>query len=294
MLTGESNAKLIETYQTPFLDEDGWFAISGGPLGHVFEWESATGADRDFSPPTWTGIVTGKSIVMTTTGNLLKNVRYEFIIDPDIEDMEGNQLGDELEVTMTSPSWPNYMSPRTIRSELWSIFDTINLDFVHELVWKHQVDAYRLAGAPANQQLDGGKKQGGKYLRDYVRSAAVLDILNDLMSQKMILAGQTKTLGDFSVSYHPSAGLQKPYRMQSLEKIFEKARKALAYGSSIARVFVKGWNSSLDRANFRTRLWKNQNTASNNVQSSSSIGWPAANSASERARKIPGNNDLWS
>lgn len=286
--------------QAPFLDEQGWIARSGvATTGNwYFEWDKSawSGEAGDFfALPTWAITTSGKVVTLSATGqnytgNTFKNVRYEVNVDDLVTDTSGNYLNKDVTIHFTSMSWPNYVTPKTIRNEVYTIFDSLNLDFVHELVWKKMIEAFRLVGGNKNQFTSNGF-----YIRKYVTYGVTLDIVRDLFINKAILAGISKTLGDFIITYHPTAGdISKNNVINAIEKKFKQAERAINYRAHTARVFMRGVNSGLDPINFRTRLWKNPGEDYNNDGLPQASNWPVANTTSERWAKIPGNSDEWS
>lgn len=280
--------------QLPFLDEIGWFAKPiTGALGvptsdPAFEWEMTTG----LNPPTWTMYQSGSSVffnVREVEANQLKNVNFEITISEDVTDTTGNYLVNDYVIRFTSPSYPSYISPRTIMNEIPSVFDQLRLDYVHQLIWKHSIDAYKLAGW-WREQFTGM----GRHLQNYVKYSTALDILNDLMAQKTIMAGITKVLGDMTISYHPRAGsLTNSPILDKYKDLINRAEKAIAFRSHTARVFIRGWNSDLEPVNYRTRLWKNPSTEAGSGELGVS-DYPVNNTSEQRASILPGPDDSWS
>jgi len=277
----------------PFLDEDGWLANSGSSTnGYVFEWDRGawtSEAGSFFGPPTWTIVTSGTTVTLTSSKEAFRNAIYEVTIAENLEDTLGNKLDNEYISTFTSLSYPSLLTPRSIRYEINTVFDLLNLDFVQQLLWKWSIEAFRLVGFNKSQL-----SSGGVYIRRFIRYGTIIDIMSDLYLSKSIYAGVTKTLGDFTVSYHPDAAkLGKEHILNRYISQFEGARRAIMYGAGSARIFIKGLESPLDRANFRTRLWKNPYVGSSD-QASFSTYLPAANTYIEKQSRLPGNDDLWS
>lgn len=290
----------ITLSQLPFLDEQGWIARSGvvseGSWHYQWNQGSYTGESADFfTLPDWAITTSGKTVTLSkvnqNTGvDTFRNIRYELDINTNVVDTSGNYLNQDTNIIFTSKSWPNYITPNTIRNEVYTIFNSLNLDFVHELVWKKMIEAYRLVGFNSSQF-----RSNGPYIKKYVTYGVTLDILNDLYINKSILAGMTKTLGDFTISYHPLAGdISKDNVIKSIQKKFDVAERAINYMPHTARVFIKGWASESDPPNFRTRLWKDPAQSNNSSSSTYSSSDPVANSSEERGAKLPGQDDLWS
>lgn len=285
----------INLYQGSFLDEPGWIARSG-TNGWAFEWNTSSWSSESadfFTLPTWDISTSGKYVTLTATGvnytgNTFRNIKYELDITDQVMETGGSYLRDPTTIYFTSQSYPNYVTPRAIRGEIYSVFEDLNLDFVHEITWKSMIEAYKLSGY-ADSQLTSK----GIYLRRYVTCSVVLDIMKDMFLNKARYAGIMKTLGDFIVEYHPQAGdIGKNSVLKSLEEKLKAAERAINYKASTARIFIKGW--TVDSPNLRNRLWKNPNVLSNTDGNPLASDWPVANTAEERKAKLPGQYDSWS
>lgn len=290
--SGEVASK-VTLYQRPFLDEDGWQAATGSYGGYLFAWESGsasgtyTAAHWDF--PTWTvtGNATGTVMYLSTTGQTLANTLFEIYVDDTMTDTSGNVIESDYQVIFTSHSYPDTITPRTIRNEMFSVFDTLNLEFVHQVVWKWMIDAYRIGGF-LRTRIDSN----GPYLRRYVICGAVMDIMESIWAEKALMAGVTKTLGDFTVSYHPSAGdLSKNGVYKKSMDCLEKAKRAIRNHG--IQWFVKGWNSN-EPINYRMRLWKNPRVSLNYDGRPRPSSYPVANTIDQRDAKLPGADNSWS
>lgn len=282
----------IDIYQRPFMDEIGWQAATGDYTGTVFAWESGSysgthdGSHWDF--PTWnvTGAATGTTVTFVRTGQLMANTAFEIYVHDDIADTSGNTIVADYSSIFTSFSYPNYITPRTVRNEMFSVFDTLNLEFVHQVVWKWMVNAYRVAGFFDNFN------SRGPYVRQYVTCGSIIDILEALWAEKSLMAGVTKTLGDFTVAYHPNAGdLSKNGIYNRAEQKLDVAKRAIRNHGMLWT--IKGWNSN-EPINFRMRLWKNPRVTMNYDGHPRPSNSPVANTTSQRDAKLPGADDAWS
>lgn len=273
----------IVVYQRPFLDEAGWFAqLSSG--SYTFEWENSTGSTWDL--PTFTITSTGTTVTLTASTGLFYNTLVEVVIPSTLQDYTGNLIEEEVSVLFTTHSYPNYVTPRLIRNEIFSIFEDLNLEYVHQVVWKWMVNAFRVIGHRNNF----GSK--GAYIRDYVKYGSIMDIMQSLWLEKSLSAGVMKTLGDFIVEYHPSAGdLNKNGIYTAAKEKFDKAFRAIA--PQTLRAFIKGWNAGNEPLNYRYRLWKNPRILYNNIGFSIPYDGPADNTAIQRDGKLPGAYNSW-
>ena len=292
-----ANLGLIQLYQREFLDEVGFFAKTGNSfVGNAFEWDTSKWAGESstfFNEPSWSVSATGKVVTFTTSNERAKNTAYEVVIPEDFAATGASTFEIEKEVTFTSDSYPSYVTPRSIRNEVFSVFDTLAYDYVHQLIWRHSIDAWRCAGRMGGS-LDGGVSGGGGYIRRYVKSGTVRDIIYDATLQKGLLAGTSKSLGDMQIRYHSNAGNAQIAKLNSVISDFDRAKRAICYGASQARVFIKGWASNLDPLNIRQRLWKHpgKNYQRDGTKSDSFL--PVSNTRRNRAETLPGQGDLWS
>lgn len=280
----------VTVYQRPFLDEDGWFGYPTGD-SYSLEWQGALDASY-FVTPTWvvTGSATGSIIRLTTTGTVLANTMFEIEVSEYLTDKSGNATNETYSSVFTSHSYPNYVTPRLVRNELFSIYTTLNQEFVHQVVWKWMVNAYRIIG---NTATNFSSK--GAYLRDYVKYGAIMDIMQSLWIEKSMNAGIMKTLGDFIVEYDPKAGnLESDGVYKRSKERFEKAYNAIRYLSTQFTSFIKGWNDVTSPANFRTRLWKNPRVTTNGYPFVLPDSYPVHNTRAQRDSILPGAGDDWS
>jgi hypothetical protein len=291
--------------QVPFLDEDGWIArANSGSTDDpfIFAWDASefpsTAVSGFHTPPNWGFLISGSTVrlnIAEASGNAYRNIRYELTVTEDLYDQTGNYLTRDEFITFTSKSYPDYVTPRTIRNEVNSVFDSLNLDFVHELVWKYSVDAFRLAGMSKNQFTDNSK--GHREMKNYVKASTALAIMRDLFMTKTVMAGITKTLGDMTIAYHPNAGnadMTKHPILKHYTDLLKRAERAIAFRTHIGRPFIRGWASDLEPSNYRQRLWKNPTTSRNNSGFVQASNLPVSNTRGQRAGKLPGVNDLWS
>lgn len=278
--------------QYPFLDEVGWYTKTGSSSNNILQWDQGSWSSFGtgfFNEPTWTLSSSGPYVYITTSEQILGNTRFEIDILDTLEDTAGNNILDDSKIIFTSYSYPNFITPRTIRAEVPSIFDSLNLDFVHELIWRKSIEVYRIVGY--NTATFNSRGAG---IRDFVKYGTLIDIINDLMLVNSLLAGQTKTLGDFTISYHPSAGsLNKNAVIGKYEELYKRARRILNWTPQAGRVFIKGFNSLLDPPTFRKRLWKNPRLL-NSSPYRDDRDLPMANSSEDRDYKLPGIDDFWS
>ena len=271
----------IEIFQRPFLDEEGWLAQTGS-FGTGLEWDQGP-----FTVPVW-GVdssTTGGIVTLTTTGVTYLNCAYEVVCGSDMISSTGDDLDSNYSVSFTSESYPKYVTPITVRNEMFQIYDTLNLEFLHQVVWKWMIDGFRISGANTTQFTLQSK---GKYIKDYAKYGSVMDVMESLFMKKSLLAGTSKTLGDFTVSYHPTAGdLGKNSVYTQMKAKFDRARRAISYQTHSMRVFIKGWNSGLDPINFKNRLWKNPDVVKNYDGQVRPSHLPIANTVAQRKSKLP-------
>lgn len=277
----------------PFLDEEGWFAMEKSDGSMVFEWQSGSWQSTDpnlFSFSQWELSSTNSGVAtFINTGSIPYNAVIEIEASKDMLDIDENYLDDDYQIIFTTRSYPDYVSPRLIRNEIFSVFDELNLEYVHQLVWKWMIDAYRLVG------LRDNLNSAGRNIRDYVKCGAALDILKSLMLQKSILAGQTKQLGDFRITYDKGASeLGQKSIYDALMKKMEIAKRAINFYNTMPSSFIRSWMSATDPANFRNRLWRNPRVYTNTSGHKFPSHMPVANTKNERDHYLPGSFDSWS
>ena len=293
-----SAASSVEILQHEFMDEAGWFAnrITSGPHSGntIFEWQ-AEGLDdipagTSYNPPSWTVNVDGRYINITRSDPALLNTRYEVYIYSTLKDTTDNPLESEYYFTFTGESFPSLVTPRTIKVEIPTVFEHTNMDFVHELIWKHSINAFRMTGKNMSQF-----SSGGGYLRNFIKTGVILDIMYDLLLHSTLLAGQRKMLGDFEIEYDVNSGnIGKDSVVARYEKKMEEYKRAIVMRGHMPRVFMKGLNSAMDPPNFRQRLWANPRILYNNFPYKRTDLRPVANTRAQRDATLPGYYDTWS
>lgn len=297
-VSGDTVTGSVEIMQHEFMDEAGWFAqkiTEGAHSGQtLFEWQSESMSDLptgiSYNPPSWSISVNGRYLNIVRSGNPLYNTRYEVYIYNTLKDNSENYLESDYYFTFTGESFPSMVTPRTIKVEIPTVFEHTNMDFVHELIWKHSINAFRMTGRNLSQfSSDGG------YLRNFIKTGVILDIMYDLMLHSTLMAGQRKMLGDFEIEYDVNAGnIGKDSVVARYEKKMEEYKRAIVMRGHMPRVFMKGLNSAMDPPNFRQRLWANPRILYNNFPYKRTDLRPVANTRAQRDATLPGYYDTWS
>jgi hypothetical protein len=288
----------------PFFDEDQHFAVDrtgdDGMVCPVFEFQDFTGhsllyggGPLDFTPPTGTISVTGNQIIWTRQSDkpFAYNSLVEVTLDGSLASTGGNELGRDKRFVFYTDPWPDWVSVRRIRHELYPIDLTQYPDDVIGLsIWANSMEVgHFIRWAISDLKLPS------RAVKQLVTCETVADMFRALTAVKGILQGQYKRLGDFEIEYkYPTARSAdvKPLKQQEAEECIKTLRERFSRYWNRPRSFVKGIYSVHDRPDYRRRLWYAAQDYTETQRVVEDL--PAANLTTERASGIPGSLDTWS
>lgn len=288
----------------PFHEEDQHFAVdrtgSDGKVCPVFEFEGLTGhADEygagplDFTAPTGSIVVTGSQIIWTkqTDKPFPYNACIEVSLDGLLASTGGNTLGRDKRFTFCTTPWPDWVSVRKIRNEMYPVDLTqYPDDLIGLMIWSNTMEVgHFIRWAISDLKLPS------RAVKKLVACETIADLFRALTAIKGILQGQFKRLGDFEVEYrHPTARSAdvKPFKLQEAEECIKTLRDRLTRFWNRPRTFVKGRYAAHERPDYRRRLWRMAQDYTNPQRIVEDL--PAGNLHTERAPGTPGALDTWS
>lgn len=288
----------------PFFEEDQHFAVDGiinadGDICPYFEFQGKT-ADYDdnpldFSAPTGALSVTGQKVIWTRdTGTLFPyNACIEVFLDSSLASTGGNELGSDKRFVFYTKPWPDWVSVRRLKHELYPIdLSSMPDDYLGLTIWSSTMEIGNFI-----RWAISDLKLPSRTVKKLVKCYTVAQVFYALTAEKGLLQGTYKRLGDFEVEVrNPTARSAdvKPFKLQQAEECIKKLLKRLTAWWNRPRNFVKGSRSVYARPDFRRRLWRDGSTTYryNTVQVVEDV--PAANTAYEREPGLPGQYDTWS
>jgi hypothetical protein len=265
----------------------------------IFEFEGLTshhadagGGLLDYTAPTGAIVVTGNQIIWTkqTDKPFPYNACIEVTLDGLLASTGGNTLGRDKRFAFYTTPWPNWVSPRAIRSEMYPVdLSAYPDDLIGLMIWSNSMMVGHVIRWATNLKLPS------RAIKELVKCETIADLFRALTAIKGILQGQFKRLGDFEVEYrHPTASSAdvKPFKLLEAEKCIKELRDRLTRYWNRPRAFVKGRYAVHERPDYRRRLWR---TSLGNTDSTKVVeDMPGANLATERLGGTPGALDTWS
>ncbi|MHA2067817.1 MAG: Ig-like domain-containing protein [Candidatus Thorarchaeota archaeon] len=223
----------------------------------------------DLTPPVGTLATEGDSIyyVLPSTDDFLHNTEVLVTITTEVESDTGAVLVEEDEYFFTTEYFPLFFGIRQLRLELGPVVASLADDTLCRIIHKNSIEAWELSGRAFNLC-----EPPYRYVQ-WVRCKSVLDVIATLSLSRDLTAGQTKTLGDFTLRSGPAdPELGAKYRQATkcVEDIVIGPE-----GSGMAVAAVKGSQAAGERFDHKTRTWDHLLFQSQ----------PGANMAFERGEK---------
>jgi hypothetical protein len=164
----------------------------------------------------------------------------------------GHMLADDVYFTFTTEYFPCYVGVEYIRLQLGRAVADLFDDTIRRHIHAASIDAVDHAAGMFIME------HPYPAVRRYVRSTAILAILDEIGLLPALRGGQTKRLGDFQVQYSPQdlAKVMSAYKRAVKEQ--EATLKELrAYRrQSRPKYVVKGSENLYERRDFRMRTWQ--------------------------------------
>lgn len=160
------------------------------------------------------------------------NAEVIVTIDSSLTGISGNTLGEDVKVTFTTELFPMFSGSRTTRLDIGASLDNVYDDTINRLVLKRSIEAWMMSG----ERFD--LEEPILMAIDFTRWATVLDALEVLSVKADILAGVSKDLGDFRVSYSNRVFTKGTGRFATAKEKMEAAEYKLRVSHPTLRVKV--------------------------------------------------------
>jgi len=179
--------------------------------------------------------------------DFLANTELRVTVTTLVRGKDGTSLLEEEIYVYTTDYCPLYVSVDVMRLELGPAISVVTDDTICRLVHRRSIEAWELS----NRSIP--LKNPNYRIRQWVTCKVMLDLLGVLMLQRDLIAGQSKTLGDLSISQRPSDPMLGGKWSQA-QKCLEELG-LFASSDTLAAVAVKGAASPTARQDFRLRTW---------------------------------------
>lgn len=238
----------VKIEQLPVLGIDDYFATVVDPAGDACPTlgiQDSVG----FTVPTGELRVEGDKVVfqIDASAEFLHNTEVHVTISTNVASTAGATLSQEVDYFFTTEYFPLFVGPTFLRTELGPSVATLTDDTIKRIIHKNSIEAWEMA----NKGID--LKRPTWWARKWVICKSILDILGVLLLSKDLAAGQSKTLGDLSISTRPANPELGAKYKQATDCIKELGD---LFGVDLmATIAVKGVSSGTERLDFRMRTW---------------------------------------
>ncbi len=247
ILSGTVTTSTVKITQSPALGIDDYYGrvASNGEC----ELKVTNPDDATFVPPTGELRVEDDKIVfeIDPSGDFLNNTEVRVIVTTSVQGITGATLEEELEYFFTTEYFPLFISPTLLRVELGPAISTITDDTLKRIIHKNSIHVWEESGRMVPL------KRPTFEARRWVTCQSIIDILGVLTLSRDLREGQSKTLGDLSISQRPASPTLGAKYKQAEECL--KELQSIFFGDTLATVAVKGRASGTDRQDFRMRTW---------------------------------------
>jgi len=208
-------------------------------------------------------------------------------ISEDVEDYEGNALGDNYQFMFTTPYRPLYCTIKKIRAVIGPFIRDINDDVINRNIYLNSVEAYNVANTIYNQTSWDDMDSPTFAAKMYVCCKTQYDLLYaKLLDISSTGGGQMKRLGDFTLQDGTDlregikGAIQKALYCANawFKQLLGKHRRAKT------KMVVKGVSSPVTPLMRGVRTWSAPGESEK----------PGSNKRAERHIKSPGLYDEWS
>lgn len=204
----------------------------------------------DATPPTLTPTVQGSKLIFVREAmkKFFFNTEVKIQLTTGIKALVG---GDSLlantEYVFTTEYIPMYASPQLVELDMGMAVATIETDTICRLLHRNSIEVWEMMGRSIPLACPDPN------VRRYVLCQTILNILNVLLLNGDLRAGETKTLGDLTIRKQPSDPMLGGLYRTAVECL---ANNKLTYKDSfLAKATVKGSNAPGLRMDHRLRTW---------------------------------------
>lgn len=197
-VTLDGNNRIKIKFSKPLsgdLIEDDWVTVDVYSILDNLNYLASGNVIGSTTIPTMTGLsYSGQWLYLNFSANMPLNAGVLVTVSEDITATDGSELGpNEFLYSITTDRYPKVAGVHVIRSELMAASKELNDDYIAAVLLKN---TFRVMNRWDAFDPDEPQWMAHKYV--VLRS--ILDILDDKDLEKALVAGTSRTLGDFSVS----------------------------------------------------------------------------------------------
>jgi len=275
--TTGSGSPLIVTMQPAdgYIRDYGHADVTGNFLYRDAEGDAYAARRALITDPVGTVSVSGTKAIWTKDSSYTFPYNAQITVQVDasyLVNADSEQLEEDSYFTFTTVFWPVYGSPIVLRIELGPAISQLYDDTLYRILFKNSLRAIWESGDNAGYDRDRPYPNTERF----VKAQSVIDVIDLLRFLADLQAGQTKTLGDFTVRYAASDPSLISKRKEA-EKDRDKALKELRRyrGNMGPRSVVKSESYEGERSDYSMRTW----------DSLVATSYPMGNTAEDRAMK---------
>ena len=193
--TGDFSQDWVEINYYPLMDDEDYVAktISGETIFRkdaTIVQVSGYFEDIDYSAE-----VSGKYLLINLSGELRRNELVEVVLDKDIKSDAGDTLANSDVIwEFSTQLYPDIAGVRSVKREISTISSDFKDSYISALIHKNTFMGYEMSKSST------ALAKSNKTLRNYVKWATIVDILEDKDVEKSLEAGIRRQIGDYSVS----------------------------------------------------------------------------------------------
>jgi hypothetical protein len=239
----------VKIEQAPVLGIIDYYATIVDPASSTVPTLGVQDSATDFTPPTGELRVEGDKVVfeIDPAADFLHNTEVHVTISTDVASTTGASLSSETEYFFTTEYFPLFVGASFLRTELGPSIATLTDDTLNRIIHKNSIEAWEMSGQGISLERPTW------WARKWVICKSILDILGVLLLTSDLQAGQSKTLGDLSISTKPANPELGAKYKQATDCLVELGN---LFGMDLmATTAVKGAASGTERNDFRMRTW---------------------------------------
>lgn len=195
--------------------------------------------------------VSGNILTILPEKDLDKNTEYKITISPGLSGEippsgETDTIDTEYSFWFSSTYCPRFTTINRVKLQGGQLIENFNDDTIYRMIHKNSVDVIDLYNMSASKNYSYtawgcDDSRAPIQFKKYVECKTAYDLLSIIRIQSSGAGGQTKKLGDMTISYDGSIGLDElPNRLKDLYKCWNEMMRMLRN----IRVAVKGYYDS--------------------------------------------------
>lgn len=247
------DASTVQITQVPALGLEEYYGIqTTGSDGEVICRLGVQLADDELplTPPTLALTVVGNQILALRDPltPFLFNTEVRVKVTTGVQGTDGSTLAANAFYVFTTEYLPMYSSLELIQMKMGPLVSTLTDDTICRILHKYSLDAWE----DMNRSISL-KRPVDQMVTNWVTCKTIIDILNVLMAESDLRAGQKKTLGDLTIQHSPTDPKLNALYNSALQCIEDNP--IFDTDSMLAKVAVKGRAAPGERGDHRMRTW---------------------------------------